>query len=210
VLSSQSIPAQPVSPPSGNVPFFIPSGSNQARAPYPSPQAFQQQRFQVPVLPPSSAPPRKSKRRTFVFVWVAIIAVVILALAGLFVVLSANTQPHLTITQGQPGPGQSITLLGEHFPAGSTMVVVFDAQPLLLSLHGKSLLLLQTSLVPLSFSEPQGVLYRTLVANDGTFTIKMRIPATAKSGSKLTIIAQITGANPQNVKPVEYHLTVAS
>ena len=84
------------------------------------------------------------------------------------------------------------------------------SQPLLLSLHGKGLLLLQTSLVPLSFSEPQGVLYRTLVANDGTFTIKMRIPATAKSGSKLTIIAQITGANPQNVKPVEYHLTVAS
>jgi hypothetical protein len=210
VLSGQNIPAQPVFPPPGNVPSFIPYGSNQAQTPYSSPQPFQQQRFQVPALPPISASPRKSKRRTLVFVWVAIIAVIILALGGLFVMFSANTRPHLTIIPEQPVPGQSITLLGERFPAGSPIVVVFDAQPLLLSLHGGGLLFLQTSLVPLSFAEPQGVLYRTLVASDGTFTIKMRIPATAKAGSKLTIIAQVTGANPQQVKPVEYQLTIAS
>lgn len=145
------------------------------------------------------------------FAWMAIIAIVALVLGGLFVVFSANTQPHLTITQGQPQPGQSITLLGERFPAGSPIVVVFDAQPLLLSWHGgEGSLLLQTSLVPLSFAEPQGVLYRTLVANDGTFTIKIRIPTTSKAGSKLTIIAQVTGANPQHIKPVEYQLTVVS
>src|SRR5882724_10930011 len=210
VSSGQINPAGPVFPPPGNAPSFVPAGNNQAWAPYPSPQAFQQPRFQAPVLPPISAPPRKSKKRTLVFVWVAVIAVIILALTGLFVMFSANTQPHLTITQGQPEPGQPITLLGEHFPAGSTIVVVFDAQPLLLSLHGEGLLLLQTSLTPLSFSEPQGVLYRTVVANDGTFTIKMRIPATAKVGSKLAIVAQITSANPQHVKPIEYRLTVAS
>jgi len=208
VVSNQAIPAQPVFPSPGNAPSFIPAGSKQARIPYPSPQAFQQPNFQPPVLSP--APPRKRKRRTFVFVWMAIIAVVALVLGGLFVVFSANTRPHLTITQGQPGPGQSVTLLGERFPSGSPIVVVFDAQPLLLSLHGgESPLLLQTSLVPLSFAEPQGVLYRTLVANDGTFTIKIRIPATVKTGSKLTIIAQVTGANPQHIKPVEYQLTVA-
>jgi hypothetical protein len=47
------------------------------------------------------------------------------------------------------------------------------------------------------------------VGSDGTFTIKIRIPRTWKSGSQHTILAEVAGTNAQPIKPVQYQITIA-
>ncbi len=196
---------QPGYPPRSPASPFVQPRLNQGGPAYPLPQAVPS----LPSLPYNSAPklisPGKRNMRRLAFLWLAIAVVIVMALAGLFVFLSASKLPRLSILQGEPRPGQQLTLLGEHFPAGSRISLVVDTQPLLLSLAGANL---QAALVPISFSAQQGIIYRAVVAGDGTFTVNIRIPALWKTGSKFIVVAQITSANPQQVKPVEYQITI--
>jgi hypothetical protein len=69
--------------------------------------------------------------------------------------------------------------------------------------------MISSSLLPHALTERHGAIYRVTVGPDGTFTLKVKIPASWKTGSKHTIIAQVIGDNAQKVQPVPLQLTVA-
>jgi hypothetical protein len=196
--SAAPLPASPFVSLSRNQPEIYPRYSNPAYAPT------------IPhSIPPLAATPVKKKRHTLIFALLGIVVVLILVVVGLFLFLSSDKQPKLSVIQGQPIPGQQITLQGEHFPNGSKISVVVDTGLLVSSPQSINSFLIQSTLVPVSSTETNGVVYRAVVGSDGTFTIKIRIPLTWKSGSQHTILAEVAGTNAQPIKPVQYQITIA-
>lgn len=189
----------------------VASEANQARDVYrprpfqaPPPQPYP---YSVPpVVPGARAQKRKSP---LIFVGIGIVLVLVCVVAGLLWAQFTHGVPQLSIVSGKPAPGQPVTLKGEHFPVGSKLGVVVDSNPLILFARPANSAVISSSLLPHSLAEPHGAIYSVTAGLDGTFTLKVRIPASWKAGSRHTIVAQVIGDNPQDIHPVPYQLTVA-
>jgi hypothetical protein len=185
------------------------------------PQAFQAppQQSYIPygVVPPLAVPPAQKKRRRSGCLGISagVVLVLVLAVVGLSWLRSANASPQFSVIAGQPAPGQVVTFQGAHFPAGSKLGIVVDSDPLILLVQPERLAMASSSFFPLSLTEKQAAngkqaaIYSVTAGNDGTFTVKIRIPATWKAGSRHTIVVQVIGANPKQLKPLQYQFTVA-
>jgi hypothetical protein len=185
------------------------------------PQAFQAppQQPYIPygVVPPLAVPPGQKKRRGpgLLGIGAGIVLVLVLIVVGWSWLRSANAAPQFSVIAGQPAPGQVVTFQGAHFPAGSKLGVVVDSDPLILLVQPERLAMASASFFPLSLTGKQAengkqaAIYSVTTGNDGTFTVKIRIPASWKAGSKHTIVVQVIGANPKKLKPLQYQFTVA-